>query len=126
LLILRTSKERKGRGRVLFINGEHLFKPGRNQNTLQPEHAAALLDAYESFTDIEGRSRVVNLTEIASNDYNLSIPLYVAPAETGDRLTLAKAVANLEAAHARSVETRAALEAELAKWGLGVAQEVSA
>lgn len=126
LLILRTSKERKGRGRVLFINGEHLFKPGRNQNTLQPEHAAALLDAYESFTDIEGRSRVVDLAEIAGNDYNLNIPLYVAPADTGERLTLAEAVTDLEAAHARAGETRAALEAELAKWGLGVEQEVSA
>jgi type I restriction enzyme M protein len=126
VLILRHQKQPDEKGKVLFINGDDLFKKGRNQNTLEPEHAAALLDAYESFTHIEGRSRVVDLTEIAGNDYNLNIPLYVAPAETGDRLTLAEAVANLEAAHARAVETRAALEDELAKWGLGAEQDVSA
>ncbi|HEX4114822.1 MAG TPA: class I SAM-dependent DNA methyltransferase [Solirubrobacteraceae bacterium] len=126
VLILRHQKQPDEKGKVLFINGENLFKKCRNQNTLEPEHAAALLDAYESFTDIEGRSRVVDLAEIAGNDYNLNIPLYVAPAETGERLTLAEAIANLEAAHARAVETRAALEAELAKWGLGVEQDVSA
>jgi type I restriction system adenine methylase HsdM len=126
VLILRHQKQPDEKGKVLFINGDDLFKKGRNQNTLEPEHAAALLDAYESFTYIEGRSRVVDLTEIAGNNYNLNIPLYVAPANTGERLTLAEAVANLEAAHARAGETRAALEAELAKWRLGVEQEVSA
>ena len=35
-------------------------------------------------------------------------------------MTLAEALADLEAAHAKAAETRAALEAELAKWGLGV------
>jgi type I restriction enzyme M protein len=126
VLILRHQKQPDEKGKALFVNGEDLFRKGRNQNTLEPEHAAALLDAYESFTDIEGRSRVVDLAEIAGNDYNLNIPLYVAPAETGDRLTLAEAIANLEAAHERTVETRAALETELANWGLGVEREVSA
>ena len=27
------------KGKVLFVNGEQLFKRGRNQNTLGPEHA---------------------------------------------------------------------------------------
>lgn len=124
VLILRQQKQPDEQGKVLLINGEDLFKRGRNQNTLEPEHTEELLDAYESFTDIEGRARVVDLEEIAGNGYNLSIPLYVAPADTGERITLEQALIDLEAAHTRAAETRAALEAELAKWGLG--QEVSA
>jgi len=67
---------------------------------------------------------VVPLQEVTGNDFNLNIPLYVAPAETGEQVTLADALADLEAAHARVLEMRAALEAELAKWGLAP-EEVS-
>ena len=118
VLVLRHQKQPDEQGKVLFINGESLLKKGRNQNTLEPEHAQQLLDAYETFGDIDGLSRVVDLDEIAGNDYNLNIPLYVAPADTGEKLTLEQALADLEAAHARAAETRSALEAELAKWGL--------
>jgi type I restriction system adenine methylase HsdM len=120
VLILKRTKEPQEKGRVLFINGERLYRRGRNQNTLEPERAEQLLDAYELYDDIDGLARVVSLDEIATNDHNLNIPLYVAPAETGEKVTLADALANLEAAQARAAQTRADLEAELAKWGLGV------
>jgi type I restriction enzyme M protein len=118
VLILRLAKPAERQGKVLFINGEKLFRRGRNQNTLEPEHAAELLAAYQRYQDVDGLAHVAAQAEIADNDYNLNIPLYVAPAETADKFTLADALANLEAAHARVAETRAALEAELAKWGL--------
>jgi type I restriction enzyme M protein len=118
LLILRNGKQADRRKRVLFINGEELMKKGRNQNTLELEDSLEVLEAYRRFSDIGGRSRVVGLDEIEANDFNLNIPLYVAPADTSEKLTLANALVNLEVAHARAAETRAALEAELAKWGL--------
>ena len=103
---------------MLFINGEDLMKKVRSQNILEPKHAQELFDTYRGFTDLEDRSRVVDLAEIEANDFNLNIPLYVAPADSGEKITLADALANLEAAHAQAAETRKALEAELAKWGL--------
>ena len=118
VLILRLGKPVERKGKVLFINGERLFKRGRNQNTMEPEHAQEILAAYQNFKDVDGLARVIPLKDIAGNDFNLNIPLYVAPAETGEQVTLADALADLEAAHARVLETRAALEAELAKWGL--------
>ncbi len=118
VLILRHDKPADRDGKVLFINGEDLMKKGRNQNTLEPEHATELLDAYQGFADIYGRARVATVAEIEANDFNLNIPLYVAPADTGEKLTVADALANLETAHAKAQETRAALDAELAKWGL--------
>jgi len=119
VLILRRQKTPERAGKVLFINGEKLFKRGRAQNTLEPDHAATLLDAYQAFTDTDGLAHVATLDEIASHDHNLNIPLYVAPADTGEKHTLADALAELEAAHAAAAATRAALEAELATWGLG-------
>lgn len=118
VLILRHDKPANSKGQVLFINGEDLMKKGRNQNTLEPEHASELFKAYAGFADIDGRAHVATLDEIEGNDFNLNIPLYVAPADTGEKLTLADALTNLAAAHAQAQETRSALEAELAKWGL--------
>lgn len=118
VLILRQQKQPNEKGRVLFINGEHLFKRGRNQNTLEPEHAEEILAAYELYRDAAGLARVVDLAEIADNNYNLNIPLYVAPPETDEKITLADAVASLEIAQQKAAQTRAALEVELAKWGL--------
>jgi len=118
VLILRHDKPAARKGRVLFINGDDLMKKGRNQNTLEPEHAAELFEAYHGFADIDGRASIATLDEVERNDFNLNIPLYVAPADTGEKLTIADALANLEAAHTKAQETRSALEAELAKWGL--------
>lgn len=117
VLILRHDKPADRKGKVLFINGDDLMRKGRNQNTLEPEHAAELFEAYGGFSDIDGRAHVATLDEIESNDFNLNITLYVSTASTGEKLTLADALANLEAAHAQAQETRAALEVELAKWG---------
>lgn len=119
VLILGHAKASDRKGKVLFVNGEDLMRKGRNQNTLEPEHADVLLGTYVDFAPIDGRARVVDLAEIEGNDFNLNISLYVAPADTGEKITLADALAQLEVAHARAAQTRAALEAELAKWGLG-------
>ena len=120
VLVLRMAKRPAYQGRVLFINGEKLLKKRRNQNTLEPEHAKALLEGYHAFTDEDGLSHVADLDEIAGNGFNLNIPLYVAPLDSGEEVTLGEALERLEAAQQASHETRAALEAELAKWGLGM------
>lgn len=119
VLILRHSRPKGQENKVIFINGEDLMKKGRNQNTLETEHAAELLKAYQGYATLDGRARVVDLAEVESNNFNLNIPLYVAPADSGERVTLAEALTMLETAQDRAVKTRAALEAELEKWGLG-------
>ena len=118
VLIFRKNKPEVRNGSVLFVNGEALFKRGRNQNTLEPEHADALLKVYQRFRDEPGLSHVASLSEIEGNGWNLNIPLYVAPADNGEGMSLVQALVGLEAARQMATETRAALEAELAKWGL--------
>ncbi|WP_237688655.1 type I restriction-modification system subunit M [Arthrobacter sunyaminii] len=126
VVILSLGKAEVRPGKVLFVNGEQLFKRGRNQNTLEPEHTARLLRAYQEYDDVDGMARVVGVEEIEGNGGNLSIPLYVAPAATDDSLTLPDALMGIETANAHAAETRAALDAELIKWGLGEHQETTA
>ncbi|RKN29942.1 type I restriction-modification system subunit M [Micromonospora musae] len=126
VLILRPRKPDDRKGKMLFINGQTLFKRGRNQNTLEAEHADILLRAYQAFADEPGLAAVATLDDIKANVYNLNIPVYVAPADDGEQGTLEQALADLEAAHAAARETRAALDAELAKWGRLVRKETTA
>lgn len=118
VLVLRHQRTADQMDKVLFINGEDLMKKGRNQNTLEPEHASELFDAYRQYADAEGLTHVADLSEIESNNFNLNIPLYVAPTDGGEQITLAESLANLESTHQHTKESRMALEAELAKWGL--------
>lgn len=118
VLILRMTKQPQHANQVLVINAEHLHKKGRNQNTLETKHAGQILEAYEQYQDVEDLARVVDLDEIESNNFNLNIPLYVAPREDDGQLTLAEALSALEETHQESRRTRAALEAQLANWGL--------
>lgn len=118
VLILRQTISKRTGGKVLFVNGETLFKRGRNQNTLEPEHAAILLNAYRTFANDVGLSHVASLDEIAGNSFNLNIPLYVARKDDGEKITFAQALADLEASQQSACDTRAALEAQLANWGL--------
>ena len=120
VLVLRTKKAPEQSGKVLFINAVDLFKRGRSQNTLEAGHAKTVLTAYRGFADIEGRAHVAEMAEIEGHGFNLNIPLYVAPVDNAEQVSLADALADLELAHAAARETRAAPEAELAKWGLGL------
>ena len=65
-----TGEATRREGKVLFINGEDLFKRGRNR-TPSNEHAQQILNA-RLYADFEGRSRVVDLAG-SSNGYNLNI-----------------------------------------------------
>jgi type I restriction enzyme M protein len=118
VLILRRSKPKRATGRVLFVNSDTQFKRGRNQNTLEPEHAKAILDSYRAYRDEPGLAKVAALDEIAANGYSLNVPSYVAPADHGEKVTLADALGEVEGALTAAAETRAALEIELAKWWL--------
>lgn len=128
ILVLRNQKDEKQRDQVLFINGEKLYRRGRNQNTFEPEHAEAILTAYRDYEDVENLAKVATIDEIKSNNYNLNIRLYVQ-ADTGrDEVSLTDALARLETAQERAAQTRAELEDQLAQWGLSpdhIAKEVS-
>ena len=94
------------------------YKRGRDQNTLEPEHAQELLAAYELFSDIDGLARVVNLDEIADKGYSLNIPLYVAPGPHRREGDASRCTRGPGGCAEEGRETRVKLEAELARWGL--------
>ncbi|MEU6749397.1 type I restriction-modification system subunit M [Spirillospora sp. NPDC046719] len=79
ILVLRGTARRKEslRGKVLFINADREYSAGRAQNYLAPEHIEKIVSAFEGYRDIPGFARVVNVSELRENDFNLNIRRYV-------------------------------------------------
>jgi type I restriction enzyme M protein len=98
--IFRLNKDERHKGRVLFIDASGLFRKGKNQNELLPEHVDQIYSWYEANETRMGISRVAMLDDIRSQDYNLNISLYVEPVIEEDTTTVAEALLDLKAAAA--------------------------
>jgi type I restriction enzyme M protein len=97
-MVLRQRKAPERQGKVLVIDASRLFKPGRNQNTLESEHRKRVEHLYATFADEPGLAHVTSFDEIANNDFDLNISRYVAPPNEEQLPTLAEATADLKAA----------------------------
>ncbi|TNI63485.1 DNA methylase [Aeromonas media] len=79
ILVLRKHKPAERKKKVLIADASRLFKRGRAQNYLEPEHAAEILGWYNGFADVQNTVRIVPLDEIESEDWTLNISRYVLP-----------------------------------------------
>jgi type I restriction enzyme M protein len=79
VLVLHGAGPRRAdrRGKVLFINADRELTAGRAQNYLDPKHVEKIVTAYHDYTDAPGFARVVDVAELAENDFNLNIRRYV-------------------------------------------------
>lgn len=87
LLIINKQKPADRKGKVLFINSELEYQEGKNQNKLREQDIAKIVDTFDNYTELSRYSKVVELSEIADNDYNLNIRRYAdtsPPAEIFD------------------------------------------
>ena len=80
VVICRTAKPKARKGKFLFINAVNEVTRERAQSFLTDDHLERIVQAYETFKDKPGFTRVATLEEIRAKDGNLSIPLYVASA----------------------------------------------
>ena len=106
IMVLRRRKAPARAGRVLIVDAAPLFRKGRAQNFLDPEHAAAILGWYQAFADAPDRARVVTMADIAAEEWTLNISRYVLPPVGEDIPPLPEAIAAFKAAlaHVRDAE----------------------
>lgn len=96
VLVLRASKTKERRKRVLFVDASRLFRRGRNQNTLEPKHAEQIYELYRNYESVAGLAHVATLDEIERNDWNLNIPRYVEPVAEAETISVEDALASLK------------------------------
>ncbi len=93
VLVLRRHKATARQGKVIVIDASSLFRRGRAQNFLEPEHASQIHGWVSAFEDVEDRARVVGLEEIEQEGWTLNISRYVLPTIGADIPPLPEAVA---------------------------------
>lgn len=77
IVVARTKKSKARKGSIQFVNASDLFRTGRNQNTLEPEHIQEIFGLYSGHSDVDLYSRVVPLEEVKKNGGDLSPGKYV-------------------------------------------------
>ena len=77
VVVCRTRKPPKLRGKIIFINAVDEVTRERAQSFLTDEHIKRIIGAYRGRADVDGFARVADLDEVRRHHHNLSIPLYV-------------------------------------------------
>ena len=108
IVVLRRDKPAARRRRVLIADGSSLFRKGRAQNFLDPEHAAQIVAWVRAFKNVPNRVKVVGLDDIKAEDWTLNISRFVVPPVGEDIPPLLEAVAAFKRAlaDARAAEDR--------------------
>lgn len=120
LLIFRAEKAPERQGHVLFVDGQVRFEKGKNQNSMSAADVAAIVEAYRTGEDPDGEGgvhiRLVPLSEIEENGYDLNIGRYVS-AQAEDEVDVATALSELREAQTALREAEARLDERLREAG---------
>ena len=99
IIVINKQKPEERKGKVLFINASNEYQKHhevKKLNQLTQQHIQKIADTYHQFKEEEGFSRVVAIDEIRENDYNLNVPLYVAPPHEEEEIDLAEELKAME------------------------------
>jgi len=103
VMVLKKSKPENS---TLFIDASNEFVKATNNNKLTQDNIDRILDAFRTRADIEHFSRLVPNSEIAEQDYNLSVSTYVEQRDTREVTDIAKLNAEIEEIVAREQALR--------------------
>lgn len=98
VLVFKQNKEVEKKNKILFIDGSDQVRVGRAQNYLEENHVQQLFDWFTAFENVENYVKVVSFDEIAENDFNLNIPLYVEKIIEDNLPSVEKALTDLKSA----------------------------
>lgn len=115
VVILRRKKPAERKNKVLIIDASSLFRKGRAQNFLDPEHGKQIVKWFQAFENVEDRTNVVTLDEIKNEGWTLNISRYVLPPIGEDIPPLPEAVAAFKEALAEARAAEDQLRAILTK-----------
>lgn len=117
VLVCRKIKPTERRGKVLIVNGDATYMPGKAQNFLTDDHIRVLADAVHGSADIDKLARVVPMEEITANGHNLNISRYVQTGADAEAVDVAAEVTKLQDLIAHRNEAEAVMFGHLRRLG---------
>ena len=85
LLIRRTNKEPKKKGKILFINAFNEVKDEKTISYLMDHHIDKIFKNYHNYHDVEGFSKVISNDEVLKNNGSLLVTNYVQSSRIQER-----------------------------------------
>ena len=117
ILVLNRNKSTERKGSVLFIDASHEFEEGSNQNRLRSQDIEHIAATFHACADVEKYARVVPLSEIEQNDWNLNISRYVDTADEEERIDVRRAIRKLRGLERERLEAAATMNRYLSELG---------
>jgi len=122
IVVFNRNKPKERLNKILFINASNDFvtHPSvRRLNTLSTDDMKKIVNAYDKFSEVPGFSRAVETKELAKNDHNLNVSLYVMPIEEAEKISIAQVYSELkklEEERTRVNKSLAVLAGHLRPW----------
>jgi len=117
ILVINRNKPKARKNKVLFVEASRDFGEGTAQNHLRAEHVNKIAATTHAFKDIDKYARVVDVTEIEKNNWNLSISRFLETADVAETIDVASAVANLRETERARDEMKAVVDGLLRELG---------
>ena len=96
ILVFRAKKNPNTKQNVLVIDASTMYESGRAQNYLRENHVKAIYRIYKKREEITYTSRIIPISEIKKNDYNLNVSRYIEPKPLEDVIPLSQATTDLK------------------------------
>jgi len=103
-------KKSKSENKTLFIDASAEFVRTGNKNSLNEENREKILSAFIGRVNIDHFARIVDNSEIAENEYNISVSSYVEAEDTRVAVDIAELNAEIARIVARQQELRIAID----------------
>jgi type I restriction enzyme M protein len=99
IIVFNRNKPKERIDKILFINASNEFvtHPSvRRLNSLSVDNISKVAGVYEKFSEIPGFSRAVESKELAKNDHNLNVSLYVMSIEETEKISIREVYSELK------------------------------
>ncbi len=103
-------KKSKSENKTLFIDASAEFVRTGNKNSMNEENREKILSAFIGRAEIDHFARIVDNSEIAENDYNISVSSYVEAEDTRVAVDITELNAEIARIVARQQELRIAID----------------
>lgn len=103
-------KKSKSDNKTLFIDASAEFVRAGNKNKLTDDNAAKILKAFIDRSDIDHFAHIIDNSEIAEHDYNISVSSYVEAEDTRVAVDITELNAEIARIVARQQELRIAID----------------
>ncbi len=112
IMVLKKSKRDN---HTLFIDASQMYVQVTNNNNLTSEHIERIVGLFTDRANVAYEARLVPNSEVAEQDYNLSVSTYVEKEDTREVVDIAELNAEIRQVSARVNELRAQIDAIIAE-----------